>query len=78
MSECTWIKQPSRDPIVIPTRDGMKISLSGTVGRAADVCKRNRSYSHLEFGLRELEKHIEELRANPTEEMLGEFLSLWV
>ena len=76
-SQCVWIAEPSQEPLEIPTRNGMTISADGVLLRSADCAKRSKQYRQLEFGLRELAKHIEELRSNPTPEAVGEFLSLW-
>jgi len=77
MTHCTWKVPPSKELIEIPERSGMCCSVSGTLLRAADAVKRTRDSKYLEFGLRELCGHIEQLRAEPTAENLGEFLSLW-
>jgi hypothetical protein len=76
-TQCVWKTPPSTEPIEIPKRNGMLISLSGVLGRAAETCKRSRDNKHLAYSLAELQKHIEELREYPTPETLGEFLSLW-
>lgn len=76
-SQCVWITEPSQEPLEIPTRDGMTISADGVLLRMADCANRSKGYKQLEFGLRELAEHIEELRSNPTPEAVGEFLSLW-
>ena len=60
----------------------MNISLGGVLGRAADELKRDRS--HLEHPVRELHKHLEELRlaseydAAVVSRLLREFFELWV
>ena len=77
MTHCTWKVPPSKEPIELPERSGMTISTSGVLERAADLAKRSRNDRNQEFGLRLLHKHIEQLRAEPTAENLGEFLSLW-
>ena len=76
MTQCTWKTPPSKEPIEIPNRLGMLISTGGVLLRAADLAGRHRHSA--EFGLRQLCEHIAELRASPTAETLGEFLSLWV
>jgi hypothetical protein len=74
----TWTKEPSRKPIQIPQRSGMKQSTEGLLFGAAECCRGRIVYRHLADGLEQLHDHIEELRENPTEENLGEFLSLYV
>jgi hypothetical protein len=76
-SQCVWINEPSQKPLEIPERHGMMISSGGTLLMAADRIERTRDCKYLAFGLRELSKHIEKLRGNPTPETVGEFLSLW-
>ncbi len=56
----------------------MMISVSGVLERAAEAAESREDTKHLAYGLRELRKHIDELREYPTAETLGEFLSLWV
>lgn len=55
---------------------GMLVSLPGVLERAADCCKRSRHSKHLEFPIRELLKHLEQVRANP--ELVGQFFALYV
>ena len=78
MTQCTWKTPPSTEPIEIPDRDGLVISTSGTLGRAADRLRHTRDCDYLAQSLTLLEDHIGQLRANPTAANLGEFLSLWV
>ncbi len=55
----------------------MKISLPGVLERAAEACKRpsdERDHG-LAFSLRELLKHLRQVRKDP--ELIGEFLELW-
>lgn len=57
---------------------GMTISISGTLSRAADVCKRSRDWKHLEWNLRELQKHLDELYQRRVEPgILEEFFAVW-
>ena len=77
-TQCVWKTPPSTEPIEIPERNGMMISVSGVLERAAEAAESREDTKHLAYGLRELRKHIDELRQYPTAETLGEFLSLWV
>jgi len=76
-TQCVWKTPPSTEAIEIPERHGMKISAAGVLLRAADECEQHEDSKYLSYGLKELLKHIEELREYPTAETLGEFLSLW-
>lgn len=55
---------------------GMLVSLPGVLERAAACCGRSRDSRHLEFPLRELLKHLEQVRAKP--ELIGQFFALYV
>ena len=78
MSQCTWTTPPSKEPIEIPTRKGMKVSTSGVLTRAADCLEGTKEGREFVWGLRELNDCLRQLRENPTPENVGEFLSLWV
>lgn len=57
---------------------GMTISAAGVLNRAAEQCKRSREMKHLEWPLRELLKHLDEMyrrRAEPG--ILDEFFAVW-
>jgi hypothetical protein len=56
----------------------MVVSLEGLLGRAAEACESKRDWQtkSLGFSLRELNQHIESVRANP--ELVHEFLALYV
>lgn len=56
----------------------MVICLSGVLERAAEQCERSRDWKTktLAHALRELNEHLEQVRANP--ERIGEFLELYV
>lgn len=56
----------------------MTISASGVLRRAADQCQRSRDSKHLEFPLRQLLDHLDQLysrRAEPG--ILDEFFGVW-
>jgi hypothetical protein len=65
-----------------PGHNGMVISLSGVLQRAADECRRHRDSRHLEFSLRELLKHLADVRASSNDkeglQRMDAFFKLYV
>jgi len=55
---------------------GMKVSLPGVLIRAADRLEKTRDAKDLGFMLKELYRHLTELRNN--KELIEEFFDLWV
>lgn len=75
-------KTQSRFPLKKRDTFGMRYSLSGVLGRAAECLGKSRDYKHLKFPISELVQHIECLRESESDsqalERLEQFLNLWV
>jgi hypothetical protein len=67
----------AKQQAIIPQRSGMCASIPGVLLRAAEAVEDTEETHYLGWGLRELNKHLHELHANPDVETLHSFLSLW-